>query len=410
MSTDTPTAAELNEEFRQLRAAMAADGLGPAGHKRAAELILATYGDEFSQFDLAAGQIHATLAGGGAVEVAQMQAELAEAQKARDNAAEEIRTMDRVAGDLDAELEKARAKLADAEARAASVRDAYYREGERAEAFAARAAQARLDRNRYRAQTRAVQELCEAMRQEGLPGIARRFEAAMLDADIKVAKQHATVPRSPDGRVLPPPGPIELVADREWLIEQGSKITADECARCGNQIVRGQFDDGPWTHTETDSPTCRKSGGATTAMPKTYADLVGQRVVVLHDNGVRSHGFLRATVGDLLCLDDVDETVGNAGIDLRAGEVANVAATGPRRDQARAEGSLVLETAEGLIGQRVRIRKAGGCGGGDIWQLTGIQNGSLQVTDPLDGDGDEIPLDQVKTIEPQPASNPEDGR
>ncbi|NED57781.1 hypothetical protein G3I24_43710, partial [Micromonospora aurantiaca] len=75
-----------------------------------------------------------------------------------------------------------------AEARAASVRDAYYREGERAEAFAARAAQARLDRNRYRAQTRAVQELCEAMRQEGLPGIARRFEAAMLDADIKVAK------------------------------------------------------------------------------------------------------------------------------------------------------------------------------------------------------------------------------
>lgn len=152
--------------------------------------------------------------------------------------------------------------------------------------------------------------------------IARRIEGAMRDSDIATAQQRTEAQAT--GAADPSPQP-----DQTWLVEQGAKITADECARCGSQIVRGQLDDGPWTHNETGSPVC-KSGGAKTAMPKTYADLVGQRVVVLGDNGVRSHGFLRATSGDLLCLDDVDETFANVGIDLRIDEIANVAATGPR--------------------------------------------------------------------------------
>lgn len=59
-----PSETELAAELRQLRAAMAAGGLDRAGHKRAAELFLATYGDEFTEHDLAAAQVHATLATG----------------------------------------------------------------------------------------------------------------------------------------------------------------------------------------------------------------------------------------------------------------------------------------------------------------------------------------------------------
>lgn len=161
---------DLNEEYRQLRADMAADGLGPAGHKRAAELILATYGDEFSQFDLAAGQIHATLATGSADDLAHLENELAAAQhKLKRGLAERA--------DLTSHLQHLHALLADADTKTGQAEKD------------ARAAQ--LDADRYHTQNTAVRELAHALRQEGMPAIARRIEAAMHDADIEVAMQRA---------------------------------------------------------------------------------------------------------------------------------------------------------------------------------------------------------------------------
>lgn len=188
------SAADRREELRRLRNAMAVDGLSGAGHKRVAELLLFDAGRHITEDrrDMHIAEVTANVARGHAALAA---AEAEEAEHLRASLA-----------DARAELEQVGAKLADAEARAATVLDAYHLESERVAAHAARAAQAALDRNRYRGQAEAVRELCRVLREEGHIGIARRVEGAMHDADTAAARRHAAIQRGREQAAKVPDG------------------------------------------------------------------------------------------------------------------------------------------------------------------------------------------------------------
>ena len=190
-----PTEADLADELRQLRAAMATDGLDRAGHKRAAELFLATYGDEFTEHDLAAAQVHATLA-----------ATLAAGHddKATGALRKSVTYWEGLALNLQERLNGADDTIASQRASLKDATDQVAEADDRVAEMAAQLHQANaklrrletplrtvVERDEYQARLDAVRDLCSALRSEGLTDVARRIEGVIRDADIATAKQHA---------------------------------------------------------------------------------------------------------------------------------------------------------------------------------------------------------------------------